>query len=133
MSNFEFPHTRTYDSDLGWLIKCCRSVQDAIKALNEWKDTIEPKINDILAIWDLLEGGQLPPAIQDAIRSWMNMNAINLVGELVKHVFFGLTDDGHFVAYIPDSWEDITFNTTYYDIILDAHPEIDYGHLVLSY
>ena len=133
MSFFEFPHTRTYDSDLGWLIKCCKSVNEAIDALNQWKSEVEPKIEDILKIWGLLESGQLPPAIQDAIRKWLSVNAIDLLGELVKTVFFGLTDDGHFVAYIPDGWEDITFNTTYYDIILSAHPEYNYGHLVLSY
>ena len=133
MSFFEFPHTRTYDSDLGWLIKCCKSVEEAIDALNQWKDEVEPKIDDILKIWTLLESGQLPPAIQDAIRQWLSVNAIDLIGELVKHVFFGLTDDGHFVAYIPDSWSDIVFNTSEYDIILVDHPEVKYGHLILSY
>lgn len=29
MSFFEFPHTRTYDSDLGWLIKAVRKLQQA--------------------------------------------------------------------------------------------------------
>ncbi len=131
MSFFEFPHTRTYDSDLGWLIKCCKSVQEAIEALNQWKEDIDPKINDILKIWNLLESGELPPAIQDAIRKWLEVNAIDLIGELVKMVFFGITDDGYFVAFIPESWDDITFNTTGLDINIPEIPE--YGHLVLSY
>lgn len=46
-------------------------------------------------------------------------------------VFFAITEDGYFVAYIPESWDDITFNTTGLDIWLDLQPE--YGHLVLSY
>lgn len=49
----------------------------------------------------------------------------------MKTVWFGLTDDGHFVAYIPDSWEDIIFNTTGYDITVSLQPE--FGHLVLSF
>ena len=133
MSFFEFPHTRTYDSDLGWLIKCCKSVNEAIDALNQWKDEVNPKIEDILKIWALLESGQLPPAIQDAIKQWLSVNALDLIGELVKTVFFEINDEGHFVAWIPDSWSDIIFNTTYYDIVLTAHPEIDFGHLVLTY
>ena len=48
----------------------------------------------------------------------------------LQMIWFGLTDDGHFVAYIPDSWDEIIFNTTGYDIIIDVQPE--YGHLVLS-
>ena len=133
MSFFEFPHTRTYDSDLGWLIKCCKSVDEALTALNKWKDEVDPTIKDLENIIKLIESGNLPPAIADGIKKWLSVNAIDLIGELVKTVFFGLTDDGHFVAYIPDSWDDITFNTTYYDIILSAHPEVPYGHLVLSY
>ena len=46
-------------------------------------------------------------------------------------VFFGITDNGYFVAYIPNSWKNITFNTTGLDIELELQPE--YGHLVLSY
>lgn len=131
MSFFEFPHTRTYDSDLGWLIKNCKTTQEAIEALNQWKDEIEPKIDDILDVWNTIESGVLPEGIQNAIREWMEVNAIDLVGELVKMVFFGITDDGYFVAFIPESWRDITFNTTGLDIELALMP--DYGHLVLSY
>lgn len=46
-------------------------------------------------------------------------------------IFFGLTESGYFVAYIPDSWDEIQFNTTGYDITVDLQPK--YGHLVLSY
>lgn len=46
-------------------------------------------------------------------------------------VFFGITGDGYFVAYIPESWDDITFYTTELDIFLPLEPE--YGHLVLAY
>lgn len=49
----------------------------------------------------------------------------------MKSVWFGLTDDGYFVAYIPDSWDDIIFNTTVYDIQVALQPE--YGHLMLSF
>ena len=131
MSFFEFPHTRTYDSDLGWLIKCCKSVSEAIEALEKWKEEVQPQIDDFLALWKLIEAGQLPPAIQNAIREWMRVNAIDLVGELVKSVYFGITDAGYFVAYIPENWEEITFNTTEYDFHTDLQPQ--YGHLVLSY
>ena len=41
------------------------------------------------------------------------------------------TLDGYFVAYIPETWDDITFGTTGLDIEVPCEPE--YGHLVLSY
>lgn len=54
-----------------------------------------------------------------------------IISKAIKNVFFGLTQSGYFVAYIPDSWDEITFNTTGYDIETDIQK--DYGHLVLSY
>lgn len=133
MSFFEFPHTRTYDSDLGWLIKHVRTNEEAIAALNRWRAEAEPTLEEFRQLYNMLISGNLPLGVQEGIRKWMEVNAIDLVGELVKTVFFGLTDDGHFVAYIPDSWDDIEFNTSDYDIILSDHPEVGYGHLILSY
>ena len=133
MSFFEFPHTRTYDSDLGWLIKCCKTVGETLEALEQWKAEVDPKIEDFYNLYNQMINGNLPAGVQEGIRQWLSINAIPLIGELVKHVFFGLTDDGYFVAYIPDSWDDITFNTSDYDIRLVEHPEVGYGHLILSY
>lgn len=39
MSFFEFPHTRTYDSDLGWLIRTVKEVADAYDDLVSWKNS----------------------------------------------------------------------------------------------
>lgn len=133
MSYFEFPNTRTYDSDLGWLIKHVGSYDETIATLNEWIAENQPKIDDFEKLYQMLLSGDLPPGVQNGIKAWMQLNAVDLVGELVHTVFFGLTDDGHFIATIPDSWSDIEFNTSDYDIILTAHPEVGYGHLVLSY
>ena len=50
---------------------------------------------------------------------------------VVAGVYFGITDNGYFCAFIPEAWKDIKFNTTGVDINLELEPE--YGHLVLSY
>ena len=130
MSFFEFPHTRTYDSDLGYIIKHLGSYDETIAALDAWISENQPKLDDFETLYNLMMSGNLPPGVQEGISKWMQQNALNIVGELVKMVFFGLTDDGYFVAYIPDSWDDIIFNTTGLDISI---ADIDYGHLVLSF
>lgn len=129
MSYFEFPHTRTYDSDLGWLIKHVGEYDEVIQALNDWIEENEPKLDDFETLYNMLLSGDLPLGVQKGIEKWMEIHAIDLVGKLVKMVLFGLTDDGYFVAYIPESWADIIFNTTGLDISV---PDVDYGHLVLS-
>lgn len=133
MSFFEFPHTRTYDSDLGWLIKHVNSYDEVIQALNNWISENQPKMDDVYAFIDAMNSGSLPEGVKKGLYEWASVNLIDLVGSTLKAVFFGILDDGHFVAYIPDSWSDIQFNTTDYDIILTEHPEYKFGHLVLSY
>ena len=133
MSFFEFPHTRTYDSDLGWLIKHVNSYDETIAALNAWIAENEPKMDDLYAFMEALKEGDLPEGMKQGLYQWATEHLIDLVGATISNVFFGLTDNGYFVAYIPDSWDDIEFNTSEYDIILSEHPEYGYGHLVLSY
>lgn len=130
MSFFEFPHTRTYDTDLGWLIKCCKTAQEAIDTLNKWVEENEKKIEDFEELYLMLINGDLPEGITNGINTWMEENALDIVGRLVKMVFFGLTQDGYFIAYIPESWDDIQFGTSGLD---DFPPDIDFGHLTLSY
>lgn len=133
MSFFEFPHTRTYDSDLGWLIKHVNSYDEVINTLNAWIAENEPKMEDVYAFINAMNNGNLPEGVKQGLADWASVNLVDLVGSTIKAVFFGILDDGHFVAYIPDSWDDIQFNTTYYDIVLTDHPEYKFGHLVLSY
>lgn len=130
MAFFEFPHTRTYDSDLGWLIKNVKSYNDTIEALNAWIETNTPRLEDLEAFKTALESGELPEGVQAGIEAWLSTHG-EVIAAIIKNVWFGLTDAGYFVAYVPESWSDITFKTTGLDIILDLMPE--YGHLVLQY
>lgn len=129
MSYFEFPHTRTYDNDLGWLIKHCKSNTEAIALLNEWKDNADITISELRSLLDALASGTVPPEVADALTKWLTINAKDIVGAMIKNVYFGLTMSGYFVAYIPDSWDDIIFKTTGYDFFTELQEE--YGHLVL--
>ena len=45
-------------------------------------------------------------------------------------IFVEITEAGYIVFNIPESWKDITFNTTGLDI---EENDVGYGHLVLSY
>ena len=130
MSYFDFPHTRTYDSDLGWLIKHVNSYDETIAALNTWIEENTPKLNDFEALYNMMMAGDLPLGVQQGIEKWMRLHALDLFGELIKMVFIGIDDRGYLIAYIPDGWDDIIFNTTGLDIYIAG---TDFGHLTLSY
>lgn len=129
MSFFEFPNTRTYDNDLGWLIKHVKSFDDTIQALQEWQDNANVTVADLRALLDALSSGTVPPEVAAGITKWLQINARDIVGSMVKNVWFGLTMSGYFVVYIPESWNDIIFKTTGYDFFTSLQEE--YGHLVL--
>lgn len=64
---------------------------------------------------------------KDTFIEWVNTNMTDIIYQMVRFVFFGLDDDGHFVAYIPASWDFLHFDT-----LLDPDKP-GYGHLVVYY
>lgn len=131
MAFFDFPHTRTYDSDLGWLIKRVSGYDETIAALDAWIAENTPRIEDLEAFKAALESGILPAGVQRGIETWLLANGETIIKTIIKNVWFGLTEAGYFVAYVPESWADIIFKTTGLDVDLALEPE--YGHLVLQY
>lgn len=126
----EFPFMNYSDYNLDWIISNVKNVLAEVEEFKEWKETHENQYAELKQLHDDIISGHFPPSITYAFNRWMRENALELVGELVKAVYFGLTPDGHFVAYIPESWDDIYFNTTGLDIVV---PYMEYGRLVLSY
>ena len=63
----------------------------------------------------------------EQVEKWINDHLEYIYRYTIKQIYFGLTEDGYFVAYIPESWEDITFDT----IMNFSDP--NYGALTLSY
>lgn len=62
---------------------------------------------------------------KDEIDAWIDDNLEVIFERYTRGIYFGLNLDGHFVAYIPESWSDIVFDTGA-DYTLDT-----YGRLIL--
>lgn len=128
--NFEYPYVDPDRYNADWLIHKMKELAAEMESIEEWKTEYEEAYEEFKAFIDQLESGVLPDSIINALSDWMRRNAYDLIGAMVKNVFFGLTLDGYFVAYIPESWSDIIFSTSGYD---DMIAGVDLGHLVLSY
>lgn len=114
-----------YDDSLSYYEVLCK-VSEKINEIVELFDPFTSefaeyvkKVDDLEAEMEALKNGDYTEIIE------------KYIAEAIKMVFFGLTDSGYFIAYIPDSWADITFNTTEYDLFIPTFT--DYGHLTLSY
>ena len=63
----------------------------------------------------------------EQVETWVKDNLETILHVLVRQVYFGINEQGRFVAYVPDSWNDIVFDTGA-DYTLDT-----YGRLILRW
>lgn len=64
---------------------------------------------------------------EQQVIEWISQHIGVLYEQLAHQVFFGLTSDGHFCAYVPESWSEITFDTG------AVYGTDWYGRLILRY
>lgn len=109
-----------YDDSLSYYEVLCKVVE----YINKLIDTDREIFKDIDELKADLQ------VVQEWIDNFDTSFMEEVIAQYIKTVFFGLTDDGYFVAYIPDSWNEIVFSTSQYDDFTSLEP--DYGHLILS-
>ena len=61
------------------------------------------------------------------VREWVSENLDYVFTQVAKQVYFGLNLEGYFVAYVPQSWDDIVFDTGH------VYSEDTYGRLILRW
>ena len=111
-----------YDDSLSYYEVLCKVVtylNNVIDGTNGVIDDVEELKNDLATV-------------QNWINNFDTKYAEKIIAQYIATmVFFGLTDSGYFVAYIPENWDTIHFGTTGLDVDAPIQPE--YGHLVLLY
>lgn len=71
----------------------------------------------------------------DIVQKWIDDFDTSYAEEIIRKylatmIFVEISDAGYFIYYIPESWKDITFETTGLDVDID---DTEYGRLVLNY
>lgn len=96
---------------------------------NDMGLAIDVNAEDIKALqkdMQSLKDGGLLDYYEQQIYQWIQDNMEALISASIKFVYFGLTEDGYFCAYIPSSWSEITFDTG------AVYGRSDYGRLILK-
>lgn len=107
---------------------------EELHRLCEYANMLGIRVNEDSAIVEKLaaefdkfiEGG-FEEYYEGMLSAWILQNAGELLTKYIKLVFFGLTPDGYFCAWIPETWDEITFDT-----VADYSDPL-YGRLVLLY
>lgn len=122
-----------FDDSLSYYEVVCKVVKilnehgDAINSMAETLNLHTDQIAEIQKWIQDFNAGNLNPQLQAWIKQWIDENLKYIFDNTAKQVFFGLTQDGYFVAYIPESWNDIIFDTGW-DYSKDT-----YGRLILRW
>ena len=120
-----------------WCYKVLPLVYDDSLSYYEILCKIVTYINKLIE-QDKIFGDELTNLLKELekVKEWINNFDTSFIEELIKKyiatmIMVEISDSGYIIYNIPESWKDITFNTTGLDIKLKIQPE--YGHLVLSY
>ena len=109
-----------YDDSLSYYEILCKVVDYLNKVIEDDNTFIE----------ELAELQAALAEVQQIIDNFDTEFAEKIISEYLGVMIFVEIPDGHFVYYIPETWDDIHFQTTGYDVNIDGY---DYGHLVLNY
>lgn len=124
-----------YQYDLYWLVNQLKQALTNTETLRLHDIGQDSRLNGLDALTAQLKDAtdQLFAKLKagdftkDTFLEWVNTNMTDIIHQMVRFVFFGLDDDGHFVAYIPASWDFLHFDT-----LLDPDKP-GFGHLVVYY
>lgn len=100
---------------------------DAINGILDDLDLTHQEIEEIKKEFEDFKTHGFDKYYKDQVEKWIKENLDFVFNSVVSQVFFGLTQDGYFVAYVPDSWDDIIFDTGW-DYSKDT-----YGRLILRW
>lgn len=119
-----------------WCYKVLPLVYDQSLSYYEVLCKVVKYINDLID-QDKIIGEELSGIKSDleTVQQWIDNFDTGFAEDIIKSylatmIFVEINDEGYIVYYIPEKWEDITFNTTGLDIVI---PDTQYGRLVLSY
>lgn len=119
-----------------WCYKVLPLVYDDSLSYYEVLCKVVDYINKLIE-QDRMFGGEIEELQRElaVVQNWINNFDTSYAEEIIASaiatmIFVEINNEGYFVYYIPETWDDIKFNTTGLDIII---PDTEYGRLVLSY
>lgn len=87
----------------------------------ELRQSVSADLAEMNETLEKIKNGDYIDLYLDPIKDYIDENVQKLVAQIVSYVSFGLTADGYFSAYIPDSWDFLGFDTIPYGDPLECH------------
>lgn len=120
----QVPYTDLHSLNLDWILCTVKqldaSYDELVKEVTDKLTEFGAKLEDVEEWIAQFDPEEFKKYIRETVDEYLKIG-----------VFFGLTQDGYFVAYKPEHWSDLKFGTTGLDVFPGCQTE--YGHLTLSY
>ena len=108
----------------------CKRLQKLVEYVNLMGGELNlyaEAINELAELFEQFKEHGFDDYYSEQVQKWIDEHLSFIFEHVVKQVFFGLNDNGYFVAYVPSSWSDIEFDTGH------VFGQFDYGRLILRY
>lgn len=118
------------DSQEQGIHQLCKTVGKVIEFLNTVSEQVNvdaADIEELQALFQKFQESGFEDYYKKQLEEWFNKNAFEIYKLIARQVFFGLTSDGYFCAYVPESWGEIEFDTG------AVFGKESYGRLILRY
>lgn len=103
------------------------ALKDYVNVASEQVNENTDKITELGDLFKKFQESGFDDYYAKQVTAWIASNLEFIYDTTVKQVFFGLTDDGRFCAYVPNSWADIKFDTG------AVYGTDEYGRLMLRF
>ena len=110
-----------------YLCMLCDDLCNYQNSVQKSVNSLEDRQTELEQIFTKFKESGFNDYYREMLEKWLDDHLQFIFTHTIRQVYFGLTQDGHFVAYVPDSWSDIVFDTGS-DINLST-----YGRLILRW
>lgn len=106
-----------YDDSLSYyefLCKIAEKLNEVIDNYGIFDDTLirfQEQIDELKKEFKEFKEHGFDDYYAEQVKEWIANNLTYIFDNVIRQVYFGLTLEGYFVAYIPKGWDDIIFDT----------------------
>lgn len=112
---------------LSWIARQLHKIVDYAEYLGKETNISIDIVNELEKEFEQFKETGFLEYYQAQLKLWIDENMPEILSDAIKVIYFGLNEDGYFVAYAPESWDEIVFDTG------AVYGEDTYGRLMLRY